>query len=115
VFRPPTYFKPWVGRDETLLLLGCVSDVFGESFTYHRQWLSEDGREWALEFTADIAGTKKSVTGIDLVSLCDSGRICEFTVLARPPNAVDALKSEMMRKVPMRLAKLKAKQALGFA
>ena len=59
---------------------------------------------------------KTTVHGIDLVSLCEtSGRIKEFTVLARPPNAVSALKDEMMRKVPVRLAALKAKQALGLA
>ena len=27
VFKPPTYFTPWTGRDETLLLLSCVSEV----------------------------------------------------------------------------------------
>ena len=41
------------------------------------------------------------------------GKIEEFIVLARPPNAVAELKSAMMQKVPMRLAKLKAKQSLG--
>ncbi len=71
--------------------------------------------EWALEFTADIADSGKTVHGIDLVSLCEEGQIAEFTVLARPPNAVEQLKSEMMRRVPVRLAALKAKQALGFA
>ena len=116
IFRPPTYFKPWQGRDETLLLLGTVGEVFGQSFSYGRQWLSEDGREWALEFSADIAGNEKHrVHGIDLVSLCEVGRIKEFVVLARPPNAVEALKAEMMKRVPVRLAKLKAKQALGMA
>ena len=49
-FRPPTYFKPWEGGDEMLVLLGCVGDVFGASFTYGRQWLSDDGHQWALEF-----------------------------------------------------------------
>ena len=34
IFRPPTYFKPWTGRDETLLLLSAVSEVFGPSFRY---------------------------------------------------------------------------------
>ena len=33
-----------------LVLLGCVGDVFGKSFTYGRQWLSDDGHQWALEF-----------------------------------------------------------------
>ena len=31
------------------------------------------------------------------------------------PNAVAALKDEMMRRVPVKMATLKAKQALGFA
>ena len=93
----------------------CVSEVFGPSFEYGRQWLSDDGREWALEFTADVGDSGKTVHGIDLVSLCEEGKIMEFTVLARPPNAVAALKDAMMRKVPVRLAKLKAKQALGIA
>jgi len=115
VFRPPTYFSPWVGRDETLCLLGAVSEVFGPSFRYGRQWLSDDGHEWALEFSADIGTSGKTVHGIDLVSLDGDGLICEFTVLARPPNAVEALKSEMMRRVPVRMAALKAKQALGLA
>ena len=117
VFRPPTYYKPWTGRDETLLLLGCVSEVFGPSFEYGRQWLSDDGHEWALEFKAQVGDSKKTtVHGIDLVSLCpETSKIAEFTVLARPPNAVEALKKEMMMKVPVRLAALKAKQALGFA
>lgn len=114
VFKPPTYFKAWHGRDEALLLLSCVGDVFGTSFRYGRQWLSDDGREWALEFSADVAATGKQIDGIDLVSLSEDGRIREFTVLARPPNAVAALKSEMMMRVPLRLAKLKAKQALGL-
>ena len=114
-FRPPTYFKPWVGRDETLLLLGTVAEVFGPSFRYGRQWLSDDGHEWALEFEADVCASGKTVHGIDLVSLCAEGRISEFTVLARPPNAVSELKKEMMARVPIRLAKLKAKQALGLA
>ena len=110
VFRPPTYYKPWVGGDETLLLLTCVSGVFGTSFTYGRQWLSPDGHDWALEFKADIADTGRSIDGIDLVKLDEAGRMVEFTVLARPPNGVDALKREMMKRVPPRLAALKMRQ-----
>lgn len=92
VFHPPTYWQSWTGRDETMMLLGTVSEVFGPSFSYGRQWLSDDGREWALEFSATIADSGLTVSGIDLVSLCEQGRIREFTVLARPPNAVAALK-----------------------
>ena len=89
-FRPPTYFKPWTGGDETTVLLSCAAEVFGESFTYKRQWLSADGRDWALEFEATIADTGKRIDGIDLVQLDAQGKICDFTVLARPPNGVAA-------------------------
>lgn len=112
-FYPPTYFTLWEGRDEILLLLTCVSEVFGKSFQYHRQWISPDGRDWALEFTADIGDSKKGITGIDLVKLNDEGKIVEFVVLARPPNGVAELKNQMMKKVPPRLAKLKLQQAVG--
>ena len=79
------------------------------------QWLGENGHEWALEFTTEVgAGSKKLLTGIDLVSLDEAGKIKEFTVLARPPNAVALLKDEMMRRVPMRLAAMKAKKAMGL-
>ena len=82
---------------------------------YGRQWLSDDGREWALEFSADIGATGKTLHGMDLVSLDSEGSIIEFTVLARPTNAIEALKNEMILKVPVRMATLKAKQALGLA
>ena len=36
-FHPPTYHTAWEGRDEFLLLIECVSEVFGTSFTYGRQ------------------------------------------------------------------------------
>jgi hypothetical protein len=51
--------------------------------------------------------------GVDMVRLNDEGRIEEFIVLARPPNAVAELKVEMMSRVPSRLAALKAKQAFS--
>ena len=112
-----------------------------------------------LEFSAEIEGDKRAVVdGVDLVTLDDEGRIVDFRVLARPPNAVTgsdnikncnwgyakeilrisslllyyylfssqltcqlicvwcrvtALKGAMMRKVPPRLAALKAKQAIN--
>jgi hypothetical protein len=113
VFKPPTYFSAWRGGDETTLLLGCAAEVFGESFAYGRQWISNDGRDWALEFTAEVGDTGKSLEGIDLVKLNDAGHIVEFTVLARPPSGVAAMKSEMMKRVPHRLAALKSRQALG--
>ena len=105
-FSPPTYYSSYTGRDQLLLLLETATEVFGSSFRYHRQWLSDDGREWALEFTAEIANSGKKLKGIDLVSLDEEGHIASFEVLARPPNAVAVLKQEMGRRVPEKLAKL---------
>ena len=83
MLAPPTYFATYTGKGPFAVILTSVAKVFGTTFTYHRQWLSADGREWALEFTSDnIGGTKKSVRGIDLVSLDARGRIVSFRILA---------------------------------
>ena len=97
------------------LLLCSAAEVFGTSFKYGRQWLSDDGREWALEFSATIEGATVGIDGIDLVSLDEQGKMRDFTVLARPPNGVAALKDAMMRKVPLKMASYKARRAMGFA
>ena len=55
-----------------------------------------------------------TLDGIDLVTLDESNKIVDFAVLARPPSAVAALKDEMMKHVPLRMAALKAKKALGL-
>jgi hypothetical protein len=113
-FYPPTYFARWEGRDEFLVLISQVGSVFGSSFKYDRQWLSNDGKEWCLEFKAEIEGDERAIIdGVDLVKLNDKGEIIEFRVLARPPNAVEALKDVMMRRVPGPMARMKA--AKGFS
>ena len=109
-FSPPTYYKSWEGRDEFLHIISCVGEVFGKSFTYGRQFVSPDGRDWGLEFTAEIGDSKLKMEGIDLVRLDEEGKIIEFSVLARPPSAVTELKNQMMRKATPGLLKLKAKK-----
>lgn len=110
VFSPPTYFKPWVGRDEFITIISCVGEVFGSSFKYGRQFLSPDGRDWALEFTAKIGDSGKTIQAMDVVKLDENGKIVDFYVIARPPNAVAELKKEMMARVPSRMIKMKAKK-----
>jgi hypothetical protein len=113
VFSPPTYFQSWKGKEEFLCIIESVSEVFGPSFEYHRQWISEDGHDWALEFTAKIGASKYTLDGIDLVKLDENGQIVEFRVLGRPPNAVSELKSEMMKKAGPKLVALKAKKSMS--
>jgi hypothetical protein len=114
IFSPPTYFQCWKGKEEFLCIIESVSEVFGPSFEYQRQWLSEDGHDWALEFTANIGASKYKLDGIDLVKLDENGLIVEFRVLGRPPNAVSELKSEMMKRAGPKLVALKAKKMWLF-
>lgn len=109
-FHPPTYFKKWEGKEFFLTIIECVGEVFGSSFSYGRQWVSPDGRDWALEFKAKIGESSLFVNGIDLVKLDENGKIIDFMVLARPPNGVAELKKEMMKRAGPKLALLKAKQ-----
>lgn len=113
IFSPPTYYKNWKGCDEFLCIIESVGTVFGSSFEYKRQWLSPNGHEWALEFTAKIGKSNKIIHGIDLVKLDENGKICEFSVLARPPSAVEELKNQMMIVATPKLIALKAKQSIS--
>ena len=107
---------PQTGEDALFLL--CEPGVPGSVVASQA---SDDGTEVA-EKTGELR--MPGVIAIPLIAsaedLCDesdheqSRRIAELTVLARPPNAVEELKAMMMRKVPVRLAALKAKQALGM-
>jgi hypothetical protein len=70
-----------------VLLIKSVSQVFGPSFVYDRQFVSADGKDWCLEFEADIEGdSKKRVQGVDLVRLDDDGMIAELCVSHSLPD-----------------------------
>lgn len=62
-----------MGKEEFLTLIGSASEVFGPSFRYNRQWLSPDGADWALEFSAEVRNSGLTVDGIDLVKVGRSG------------------------------------------
>jgi len=85
--------------------------VFGDSLTYHRQWLSPDGRDWALEFTAEVTGVK--IKGLDLVTLTAEGQIAKFEVVVRPYKGVGVLKEEMEKLVPRKMAAFAAAEKMA--
>jgi len=100
VFRSPFAFKPYEGRDTLVYVLSSVMEIF-ENFTYHRELVSEDGRNAFLEFSANI-GDKK-LKGIDLISFDEDGQITEFEVMIRPMSGLIALAEQMaprMAKLP---------------
>ena len=92
VFRSPAFFKPYPGKQATLLVLSTVLTVF-EDFAYHREFLSLDGRSAILEFSARVGD--KQLKGVDIFRFDDQGLIAEMEVMVRPGNALMALGQTM--------------------
>ncbi len=92
-FRPPTYWKTRIGKPVTMLILSSVMEIF-EDFEYRRQWI--DGENWALEFSARIGDL--TLKGVDLIRI-ENNKIVDLEVLIRPPNAINALRHEMITRL----------------
>ncbi|MEM7438785.1 MAG: nuclear transport factor 2 family protein [Pseudomonadota bacterium] len=107
VFRPPTYFATWAGRDAVSAVLGHVGQVF-ENFHYRR--ILGDKKDWALEFQAKVSGL--DCVGVDLVTLNDAGLVAEFEVVMRPYKTIGALREAMNARVATDARFLKFKDNL---
>ena len=94
VFRSPVAYSPYSGKPVVFFILSNVIQVF-ENFTYHREFLSEDGANVVLEFSANI-GDKK-LKGIDMIQFNEHGKIVDFEVMIRPKSGLEAL-AELMGK-----------------
>ena len=94
VFRPPTYWADWVGREPVSILLEHVAAIF-QDFRYRRSW--SNGPNHALEFQAKIG--ELDIVGVDLITTDAEGLITEFEVVARPYKSVGALREAMMQRV----------------
>lgn len=94
VFRPPTYWKDWIGRDVTATILSHVIEVL-EDFKYVRVF--NDHPNYALEFRAKIGDL--DAEGVDLITLDDNNLVCEFTVVMRPLKTVKHLREEMQNRL----------------
>jgi hypothetical protein len=92
VFRSPAFFKPYPGREATVLVLSTVLTVF-EDFTYHRTFHTPDGESTILEFSARIGD--KSLKGVDIFRFDAAGLIVEMEVMVRPGNALMLLGKTM--------------------
>ena len=92
VFRSPVAHTPYPGRQAIALVLTTVNTVF-ENFRYHREFLSDDGLNVVLEFSAEIGG--KALKGADFVRFHPDGKIAEFEVMVRPASGLEALKAAM--------------------
>lgn len=86
VFHSPVTFKPFLGRDAVAFLFTILLDVF-KDFRYIDH-VEGDGIAM-LRFTTRVGD--REVEGIDILRYGDDGLIADFTVMARPLSAVNAL------------------------
>ena len=96
VFRSPMAHTPYPGAPVVTMILSTVINVF-EDFCYHRDFVSEDGLNVVLEFSAQVSG--KELKGIDMIRFNEDGKIVEFEVMVRPMSGLQALGEEMGRRV----------------
>ncbi|MDY6481769.1 nuclear transport factor 2 family protein [Acinetobacter faecalis] len=94
VFRSAVAYSPYSGKQVVFFILSNVIQVF-ENFTYHREFLSEDGANVVLEFSANIG--EKKLKGIDMIQFNEHGKIVDFEVMIRPKSGLEAL-AELMGK-----------------
>jgi hypothetical protein len=106
VFRSPALFKPYAGRDATMVFLRAAMETF-EDFRYVRTFTEDSppgGRGHVLMFTASVGG--RELEGADFVSLDDAGLVSEFRVMIRPMSGLIALAEAMAPRVAGPLADL---------
>lgn len=86
VLHTPRFWKPITNRDWMMGILSMAPQVI-DDFSYHRIWV--DGADVLMEFRGTVNG--KSLHGIDIFTLDETGRVKELTVMVRPPNVLAAL------------------------
>lgn len=106
MFRSPMAHAPYASAGALVLALTTVIQVF-KDFTYHRSFVSDDGLDVVLEFSATVNG--KSLKGIDMIRFDASGLIRDFEVMIRPMSGLQALGAEMAARVGGSLPAFKAK------
>ena len=102
-FRSPAVHKPYVGRDQTGVILRAVTRVF-EDFRYTHTYEGPDG--WVLVFEARVGD--KQVQGADFVHANDEGLVDALTVMIRPLSGLNAVVTAMGAEIEKILDELSA-------
>lgn len=92
VFRSPVAFQPYPGKQMVFFILTNVIQVF-ENFTYHREFISENGNNVVLEFSANVSD--KKLKGVDMIQFNEEGQMIDFEVMIRPKSGLEALAVQM--------------------
>ena len=91
VFRSPAVHTPQAGRATVVGYLTAAFTVLGPGLVYEREWLGEDSA--VLQFRTEVGGLE--VSGVDMITWDDEGRIVDFTVMVRPAKALQTVIEHM--------------------
>jgi hypothetical protein len=100
VFRSPVAFAPYQGAELVAAFLQQALQTF-DDFRYHRNF-GDGEQSIVLEFSAKVAG--KELKGIDMIRFDEQGLMAEFEVMVRPATGLQALGTEMARRMGPLLA-----------
>ena len=90
IFKPPTYWKDWQGKEVVARILSHVGSVF-KNLEYKRVLCNNS--DYFLEFSCKVGHL--DATGVDMISLNKSGLIAKFEVVMRPHKSVGELRKSM--------------------
>ena len=90
VFKPPTYWKQWQGRDVVARILTNVGLIF-KNLEYKRVLCNNS--DYFLEFSCKIG--QLDASGVDMITLNKRGLIENFEVVMRPYKSVGELRKSM--------------------
>ena len=90
IFKPPTYWKEWQGREVVARILSHVGSVF-KNLEYKRVLCNDS--DYFLEFSCKIGHL--DATGVDMITLNKRGLIEKFEVVMRPYKSVGELRRSM--------------------
>ena len=90
IFKPPTYWKDWQGKEVVARILSHVGSVF-KNLEYKRVLCNDS--DYFLEFSCKVGHL--DATGVDMISLNKRGLIEKFEVVMRPYKSVGELRKSM--------------------
>jgi hypothetical protein len=99
-FASPAYWKPYLGAERVAHVLQTAMTVFRD-FAYHRQFVTADGRNVVLEFSARVE--ELELKGIDMIAFDEAGLISRFEVMIRPMKSLAAVAERMRAAVDLEL------------
>jgi hypothetical protein len=90
IFKPPTYWKDWQGKEVVARILSHLGSVF-KNLEYKRVLCNDS--DYFLEFSCKVGHL--DATGMDMIYLNERRLIEKFEVVMRPHKSVGELRKSM--------------------